>query len=240
MILGARFRDDESRIRVVRVDHDRETEAARQPVPVDPLPGVTAVIRAVDAAVVLLPEPFRLRRVQQQLVHALANFRIWVGKVVDRHVLVDRQPGLSAVIRPERARRCDTDVYALRVARVELDRIAAQPAGAGKPAVTRGMLQNATVGLPGFAGIVRAEKNAGIRPEVQRSRLLRETRLDVPDRVHGQPRPLGKAYLPRPLPRLAPVGRPLDRRAVDDMVHRRIDFAVTRIDRCVVNPPAIK
>ncbi len=85
-----------------------------------------------------------------------------------------------------------------------------------------------------------AEENAGSRPEVQRPRLLRKARLDVPRRVHGQPRPLGKAYLLRPLPRLAPVGRALDRRPIDDMVRRRIDGAVARVDRRVVNTPAVK
>src|SRR5208337_5529645 len=147
---------------------------------------------------------------------------------------------LPAVLRAEGARGGDTHVHAPAVARVDLNRMDAQPAGTGIPAVTRVVLKNAEVRLPGLAVVIRAEKNAGIRPEIQRSRLLRETRLDVPGRVHGQPRPLGKAYLLRPLPRLAPVGRPLDRRAVDDMVRRRIDFAVTRIDRCVVNPPAVK
>src|SRR5690348_18413003 len=124
------------------------------------------VVRAVDPEVVLLPETLRPRWMQQQLVHALSNPRIWVGKVVGRDVLVDRQPGLPAVISSERARRGDTDVHTLRVAGVELDRIATQPAGAGKPAITRGVLQNATVRHPALTGIVRAEQHPGVRSQV--------------------------------------------------------------------------
>src|SRR6516164_8350385 len=115
-----------------------------------------------------------------------------------------------------------------------------QPAGAGNPAITCGVLQNATIWLPGFAGIVRAEEKPRIRSEVQRPGLLGKARLDVPGRVHRQPRPPGQADLLRARPRLATVGRPLDRRTIDDMVRRRVERAVARIDRRVVHAPAVE
>ena len=132
------------------------------------------------------------------------------------------------------------DVHALRVARVELDRVQRHPACAGDPAVARRVLEEAQVRLPALAAVIRTEEHARIAPEIQRLGLLRPARLDVPRGIQQEPRLLRQADLRRPPPGSTPVGRALNRRAVDDMVRRGEDRAVAHIDDRVIDPPALE
>src|SRR4051794_17664894 len=56
-VLGPDLGDHVGRVRVVRIERERKAEPGRQAVAVQPLPGVATIVGAVDAAVVLLPEP---------------------------------------------------------------------------------------------------------------------------------------------------------------------------------------
>src|SRR5438093_13483087 len=82
------LRDHERYVRVAVVDRDRKAEAARKAVVLEPFPALATVVRAVDPAVVLLPEALGLRGVDQDLVHTLAELgeRI-VGHEVGRRSL---------------------------------------------------------------------------------------------------------------------------------------------------------
>ena len=80
-----------------------------KPLPVEPLPVVAAVVGAVDAAMVLLPQPVGLRGMRKQLVDALADLRVLLRMEVCCDVLVDRRPALAPVVdcgtrRPRRSR----------------------------------------------------------------------------------------------------------------------------------------
>src|SRR4051794_18742483 len=88
----------------------REAEARRQAV-LDALPALAAIVRAVHAAMVLLVEPVRLSRRHDEVVHALAELRIFlvVGQEVGACALVARLPVLSAVGRMEDAGGRDAD-----------------------------------------------------------------------------------------------------------------------------------
>jgi hypothetical protein len=141
------------------------------------------VVGPVHAAVVLLPETFRARRMQQQLVRALPDVRVGVGKLFRLDVLVFRRPRRPAVVGAKCPGCRDGDVHATGVAWVELDRVAAHPAGAGQPAVTRRVLENAAVWLPCLAAVVGPKQHAGVRSEVKRPGLVWPARLDVPRRV---------------------------------------------------------
>jgi hypothetical protein len=145
--------DDERRVGIARVERDREAEPAWQTVAVQALPAVAAVVRAVGTEVVLLPEPLGLMRVQKQLVHALPDLRILVGKIVGGRALVGRRPRLAAVFAAEDSRRGDPDVHALRIGRVDLDRVAAHSTGAGLPLLAGGMLEDALHHVPGGAAV---------------------------------------------------------------------------------------
>src|SRR3981081_2299962 len=164
---------------------------------------------------VLLPQPLRSRRGQEQLGWALANARVWGATYVARDVRFDRDPGLAAVIRAEHARRGDPDVHALAVAGIELDRMAGHPSSAREPTLTCGVLEDAAIHLPCLATVIRAEQHPGVAPQVQPFGLLRPPRLEVPYRVQRQPRLLRQSDLLRPCPRLSPVRRALDGRPVD-------------------------
>src|SRR3954454_6838911 len=90
-----------------------------------------------------------------------------VGEEVGNDVVVDREPGLSAVIGAEDAGRRDADVHALRVPRGELDRMAGHPARAREPPITRGVLEDAAIHLPALATVVRPEEHAGVTAEIK-------------------------------------------------------------------------
>src|SRR4051794_3155034 len=120
---------------------------------------------------------------QEHLVRALADLRGGIGEEVRHDVGVARDPRLAAVVRAEHAGRGEADVHPPAVARVELDRMAAHPAGAREPAVARRVLEQAAIHLPGLATVVRPEEHAGITPEIERPRLLRAAWLDVPGRL---------------------------------------------------------
>src|SRR5207248_5515302 len=140
-VLGALLWDDPGDVRVGRVERDREAEPARQAVPLEPLPRVAVVVGAVDAAMVLLPQPAGTARVGEQLVHALAHVRERVVREeVGGDALVDRRPALAAVVAPEGARGRDRGVDP--VVR-ELDRVAAEAAGPRLPALAGRVLEEA-------------------------------------------------------------------------------------------------
>jgi hypothetical protein len=102
------------------------------------------------------------------------------------------------------------------------------------------VLENAAVRFPALAGVVGAEEDAGVSSQIERVGLLRPAGLDVPRRFERQRRFLGQAELLRALPGLPAVRRALDGRTVDEVVGRRVNGAVTRVDGRVVDPPAVQ
>src|SRR5919108_572799 len=231
-VLGALFGHDPGDVRVGRVERDREAEAARKTVPLEPLPRVAVVVGAVDAAVVLLPQTAGTGRVGEQLVDALAHVRERVVREEVRgHALVDRSPALAAVLAPEAARRRDRGVDPVVG---ELDRVAAHAAGARLPALSGRMLEETPDELEGDAAVVGAEEDAGIAAKPERVR----PRLDVPGRVQLQLAILGQAEGLGTLPRLPAVGGAMDGGAVDEVVRSGVERPVAWVDDGVVDRPA--
>ena len=76
------------------------------------------------------------------------------------------------------------------------------------------------------------------RPESSVSGSSGPPGLDVPRRIQEQPRLIGQADLPRPLPRLSTVRGPLDRWAVSAVVRCRVERAVALVDERVVHAQA--
>jgi len=231
--------DDERRVRVARMDQHWEAEVARETVLVEPLPAVTPIVGAVDAAVVLLPPALGPRRVDEQLVHALADLRVRVvGHEVGGDVLVLREPRLAAVVRPERTRCRDGDHDPVGVGRIELDRVAAHPAGAGLPALTRRVLEDALDRLEGLARVLRAEEDTRRATEPQLAGAIRMARADVPELLDLEAALLRQADLLGALPGLAAVGRSVQGRAVDHVRRARVERAVPGIGDRVHDLPA--
>src|SRR5205823_4361845 len=137
-------------------------------------PGVTAVVRAVDTAVILLPETIGSGRMCKELVDALSDLRILLRHEVGGDFLVDRCPAFSPVLGTEAAGRRDRDVHR-RVD--ELNRVAAHPAGPRLPVLPRRVLEQRAIHFPGGTAIVGTEQDARVAAKPELGVLAR---LDVP------------------------------------------------------------
>jgi hypothetical protein len=216
--------DHEGHVRLAVVDRDREPERARQAVVLEALPALALVVRAIDAAVVLLPEPALLLGMEEHLVDALADLREAVVLVeVCGCALVLRRPRLAAVVAAEDPRGRDSDVDRVRIRRVHLDRVRAHAARARVPALARGVLDQAHDRFPVLASIVRSEECAWRRAEPERVPVAG---LDVPRLLEREPSLLRQPEPLAALPGLASVGRALDGRAVHEVVRRRVQRPV--------------
>ena len=170
------------------------------------------VVGAVDAAVVLLPEPLRPGRVEEELVHALADFGVRVGQEVGCDAGVDRRPASrrrrrSGTSRRPRSRR--TSAAASRGS-IWIEWQHMPPA----PGFQRSRVACSTSPVDGRQ--LRPSRRSGrARPARRRGRASparRRARLDVPESRRARARQLD---LLGPLPALAAVRRALDRAAVD-------------------------
>src|SRR5260370_26727926 len=124
------------------MDDDRETEVGRQPLG-DRAPGFAVVVAAEDAdarprpagsapfgpaAVVLHIEPAGRVLVAGDLVHALAELGLGIGREAGAAAFVSRLEGLAAVLGGIVAASRDAQVHAVAVAQ---DRVHAETAIAG-------------------------------------------------------------------------------------------------------------
>ena len=125
-------RDDIDRLRIVRVNGDREAEVAGQ-IATDLAPVVAAVVAAHDVPVLLHVERVRPARMNRDIVHAVSNVGDRIGDVIGPQALVDRLPRPAAILGPECARRGDSADDAVFIRRIDDDRVQAQSAGARRP-----------------------------------------------------------------------------------------------------------
>src|SRR5262245_9165925 len=92
-------RKDEHRLRLTRMNHDRESEVTRQAVR-DRCPLVTAVIGAVNPAMVLREDPVRYVGMGRDLVYALPELGPRVRRMQRDDADIRWIPGLTLVIGP--------------------------------------------------------------------------------------------------------------------------------------------
>src|SRR5262245_17457560 len=163
----------------------------------------------------------------EQLVHALPDLGEWVVREeVGCDARVRRLPRLAAVLGAECAGRRDGDVHPVRVLRIELDGVAAHPAGAGVPLVAGLVPDEALNRLPGLAGVVAPEEDAGRPAEPKASVLALASRPDVPRLLEREPRVFRKPQLLGPRPGLAAILGTVHCGAVDEAVRRCVHRAV--------------
>ena len=237
-VLGPDLGDHPGRIGIGRVECEAEAEAARETVTVQSLPALAAVVGAVDAAVVLLPQAPRPFRMRAQLVHALAELGIRVvGQEVRECALVARHPRLAAVIGAEDAGRRDADPELFGRLLVEGDRVADQAARARVPAIPSRVLEQRPVRLPGRAPVAGAEEHPWLAAEPKPARLGCEPGLDVPGRGELQPASLRQSERLRAFPGLTSVRGAVHGAAVDPVVRAGVENAVAWVDDCVIHRP---
>src|SRR5262249_8899383 len=124
--------NDVDGLRLVCMHIDREPEVRWQ-VPAHLFPRVTGIIAAHHVPMLLHKQHSRSRGMHCNVMNTVANLRSGIWNVLREESAVDRLPGLAAVIASKRARGRDCDVYPLRIAGVENDRMQAHPAGARLP-----------------------------------------------------------------------------------------------------------
>ena len=117
---------------------------------------------------------------QGDAMHAMADFRVRIGNVLRVQPAIDRLPGFAAIIRAERARRRNRDENALRIFRIEQDRVQTHSARARLPFRAGAVLAQAGQLLPRFAAIRRFEKRGVFHARINVIGIV-ERRLEVPD-----------------------------------------------------------
>ncbi len=179
MLRVALDRHDVDRLRLVRVDVDRKAEVGRQ-VAADLVPGVAGVVAAHHVPVLLHEQHVRPRGVHGDAVHAVADLGVRIGDLLRAQAAVDRLPGRAAVVGAERAGGRDRDEHALRIDRVEQDRVQAHAARARLPLRARAVAAQAGQLVPARPAVGRAEQRRVFDAGVD-GVGIGERRLEVPD-----------------------------------------------------------
>ena len=104
-------------------------------------------------------------------VNAMADLGIRVGDVLGLQPAVDRLPRLAAVVGAEGARGRDGDEDPAGVARIEKDRVQAQPAGARLPLGPGAVAAQSGEFLPRLPAVGRAEQGGVFHPGVDGVRI---------------------------------------------------------------------
>ena len=153
------------------------------------------------------------------VVHAVADLGVRVGNVLRAQSLVDRLPGLAAVIGAEGARGRDGDVHALRIVGIENDGVQAHAARARLPLRAGAVAAQAGEFLPGLAAVGGAE-DGGVFDAGVDGVGIGQRRLEMPDALE----------LPRMLRAVVPLVRRERRggRVVDELVALALGHAVGR------------
>ena len=192
----------------------------------DVAPGVSAVVAAVQAPVVLQVQPPGPPRVMDDLVDALAELGMLVRQELGAYAAVPGVPRDAAVVRPVDAAGRGRDREAPRPRRVHEDRVQAQAAAARRPLRAVRVVPEARVERPRLAGVVRGEERRGLDAAIERVGLVVAARRDLPDVREGRLRLGRKAHerslgpgpgpcrsrrsRPAPLPSACSTARPRD------------------------------
>ena len=130
---------------------------------------------------ILEENPFRPRRMHDDLVHALAEFRIPLGHVHNADATVARLPGAPAVFGGIDPAGRNGHVHPVRIPRVEQDGMQGQPSQPRHPARAVRMVEQAAHQRPGLAVITGFIKRRRFDAAIDDVRLLRPPRTNLPD-----------------------------------------------------------
>ncbi len=187
----------------MRVNDHRKSEVRRHALR-RLAPRVAAVVRAVEAEVVLEEEPVGFRRVARHLVDALAELRVLLLEEVRLDPAVARLPRLSAVVRPVDAAGRGRDPEAVAPLRVRQDGVEAETAAARHPAGAVRVIPQPLVQGPGLAAVPGLEQRGRLDAAEEPVRLVFQARLDLPDVLQRHSGRLGerdpRRLRPAPLP----------------------------------------
>ena len=128
---GSVHREYPERIRITRMqDHWKSDRAdALGHRRADVLPAFGWTIEAIDAAVILLIETIRQRRVHPHAMRVVTVFGVGIGQKVRPHAPIERPPICAAVVRFEHASAGHPDIYVFGIARIDQHRMQLGPVG---------------------------------------------------------------------------------------------------------------
>ena len=113
-------------------------------------------------------------------MHAVADLGVGIGNAFGLEAAVDRPPRLAGIVGAECAGRRDGDEHPPGIARIEDDRVQAQPAGARLPMRSRAVAAQSGQLLPVSAAVGRAEHRGVLNAGVDGVRIGQRW-LEVPD-----------------------------------------------------------
>lgn len=172
-------RHNVNRLRLVRVHLDGKTKITRQ-VAADFSPLLAGIIAAQHVPMLLHEEHLGTRRMHRDAMDAMTDLRIRVGQFVLRlQAAIDRPPCLAAIISAKDARGRDGDVNAVRVFRVEKDRMDRHPARARLPEIAFRAAQTGKF-LPRFSAVHRFEERRVLDAGIDRVGIG-QRRCEMPD-----------------------------------------------------------
>src|SRR5262249_58869953 len=119
------------------------------------------------------------------LVHALPELRIFVGKELRCESLIPGLPGIASVIGSINSSGGARHERPLRIVRIENDGVQAQAASSGLPLWPVWMVEQSAVKRPGLSGIVRLKQCGRLHAAVHLVRLLLTPDGNLPDLFQG-------------------------------------------------------
>src|SRR5579859_1390155 len=127
------YRHDVDAVGIARVSDHRKTKVRRHIIR-NILPGIAVVVGAVQAPVVLQEESFRARGVHSDLMHALAELRIFLRKVYNANTPIACLPFTPPVFGGVDATSRNRRIHPLRILGVKQDGVQGQAAKSWHPA----------------------------------------------------------------------------------------------------------
>src|SRR5687767_12668237 len=115
------------------------------------------------------------------LVNALPELRVLVGKKLRTHAGVSCAPPLATIIGAINATRGDCDQHPLSIDGIEHDGVEAKSAASGLPFGLVLVSEKPFIRRPALAAIARLEERRRLDTAVERIRLVRASRCDLPD-----------------------------------------------------------
>src|SRR5947209_2314921 len=118
------------------------------------MPGIPAIVTAIESPVVLQIQPLRIGWITADLVHALAELWMLVRQELCAHTFVAGVPRHPAIIGAITASRGDGDDHAVTIGGMGHDGVQTQPATARHPLGPMRMFQHSFDGAPTLAAVL--------------------------------------------------------------------------------------
>src|SRR5687767_4642852 len=129
------------------------------------------------------------------LVNALAEFRIFVGKKLSAYSYVSRTPCLPCVFGPVNSAGGDRDGHSVRIAKIGQNGVEAQAAAARLPLRALLEVEKPFDRSPALAAVMRLEQRSGLDSRIAHVPVVPAPRFYLPDLTQRKPGFSWKAHI---------------------------------------------